>query len=208
MGHGKYLKNNNNLVLNYRNGKVNTFLNYNMNYVKYFTDLYALRKYYDANGALTSMLRQPSDFSGNYWNNTVKAGLDYYVSPKTTVGLVLGTTTIQRTGTNYGNATWLEPSGVADSTIVTTNKNTTSFRNATLNVNTRENISSSQDISADFDFLHYKLNTSEDFDNQFLAANGYDQMSRGKIPTAINILSGKVDYTYKFGKAHTFESES
>lgn len=205
-GHGRYPKNTNNLVLNYRRGKVNTFFNYNMNYVKYFTDLYALRKYYEANGALTSMLRQPSDFSGNYLNNTVKAGLDYYVSPKTTVGLIVGATAIQRTGTNHGNATWLEPSGVADSTIATTNKNITSFRNATLNVNARHNISPSQDISADFDFLHYKINTSEDFDNQFLAANGYDELSRGNIPTAINILSGKIDYIYKFGKASTLEA--
>src|SRR3569623_689077 len=152
------------------------------------------------------MLRQPSAFSGTFLNNTVKTGLDYYVSPKTTVGFIVGSTAIQRSGTNHGNATWLEPSGVADSAIATTNKNTTGYHNATVNVNARHNISSSQDISADFDLLHYKINTDETFDNQFLATNGYDEVSRGSIPTTINILSGKIDYTYKPGKNSTLQA--
>lgn len=74
VGHGIHPKNGENLALNYRNGKINAFVNYNLNYVKYITDLYALRKYYDANsGQLTSMLNQPSDFTGTFVNNTVKA---------------------------------------------------------------------------------------------------------------------------------------
>ncbi|MGZ3778177.1 MAG: carboxypeptidase regulatory-like domain-containing protein, partial [Mucilaginibacter sp.] len=106
IGHGIHPKNGENLTLNYRNGKINTFVNYNLNYVKYITDLYALRKYYDANtGQLTSMLSQPSAFTGTFVNNTVKAGLDYFVSPKTTVGLIVGATAIHRAGSNTATAT-------------------------------------------------------------------------------------------------------
>ncbi|RYD95247.1 MAG: TonB-dependent receptor, partial [Sphingobacteriales bacterium] len=77
-GHGVYPKTNNSLVLNYRTGKVNTFLNYSVNFVEYLTDLYASRKYYSGN-TVTSTLDQPGYFSGTFFNNTVKTGLDYYV---------------------------------------------------------------------------------------------------------------------------------
>ncbi|HET6995342.1 MAG TPA: TonB-dependent receptor plug domain-containing protein, partial [Chitinophagaceae bacterium] len=69
-GQGVYPKNNNSAVLNFRTGKINTFFNYNINLVKYLTDLYALRKYYDGNGSLTGVLDQPAYFSGNFINNT------------------------------------------------------------------------------------------------------------------------------------------
>jgi len=207
VGHGIHPKNGENLSLNYRNGKINTFVNYNLNYVKYITDLYALRKYYDANsGQLTSMLNQPSDFTGTFVNNTLKAGLDYFVSPKTTVGFIVGATAISRSGNNHATATWQEPSGVTDSAIATSNKNVTSYRNASLNLNAKHAISDKQDISADFDLLHYRINTSEDFVNQFLAPGGYVEQSRGAIPTNINITSGKVDYTLKLGGTSTFQA--
>jgi iron complex outermembrane recepter protein len=207
IGHGVHPKNGENLALNYRNGKINVFMNYNLNYVKYFTDLYALRKYYDVNtGQLTSMLSQPSDFTGTFVNNTIKAGLDYFVSPKTTVGVVVGATAIHRAGNNYATATWQEPSGITDSTIATSNKNITTNRNTSLNLNARHNISDKQDISADFDVLHYRINLSEDFVNQFLAPDGYVEQSRGAIPTNIDITSGKIDYSLKIGNTSTFQA--
>jgi len=207
IGHGVHPKSGENLTLNYRNGKVSTFLNYNLNYVKYFTDLYALRKYYDANsGQLASMLNQPSDFTGTFINNTIKTGVDYSVSPKTTIGLILGATAIHRAGNNYATATWQEPTGATDSTIATTNKNVTGYKNATLNLNARHTISDKQDITADFDLLHYQINTSEDFVNQFLAPGGYIEQSRGAIPTSINISSGKVDYSAKIGIKTNFQA--
>ena len=36
-------------MLNYRKGKLNAFFNYSFNIVKYLTNLYAYRKYYDDN---------------------------------------------------------------------------------------------------------------------------------------------------------------
>lgn len=206
VGQGVYPKNTNSLVMNYRNGRINAFINYNVNLVKYLTDLYALRKYYTEQGELSSMLQQPAYFKGNFANNTIKTGLDYFVGPKTTVGIVLGATAIQRSGNNKGIATWLDAAGAADSAIATTNKNNSRFRNGSINLNARHNISDKQDIAADFDWLHYGIRTNEDFDNQFLADGGYDEKSRGNIPTTINITSGKVDYTLKAGKKGTFSA--
>jgi outer membrane receptor protein involved in Fe transport len=205
-GQGVYPKSNNSLVLNYRIGKINTFFNYNFNYVEYLTNLYALRKYYDDNGAVTAMLRQPSFFSGKFFNNTIKTGLDYFISPKTTIGIVLSGTTIHRYGNNLATATWLEPAGTVDSAIATGNKNDNHFKNGAVNLNLRHNISPSQDLGIDLDYLHYSLSTNQIFNNQLLAPGGYTDESRGNIPTTINIASGKIDYTLKLGESGTLEA--
>lgn len=196
-GYGVYPKNNNSLVLNYRTGKVNTFLNYNMTLVEYLTDIYALRKYYDANNKLTSMLDQPTYFSGVFMNNTVKTGLDYYATPKTTIGFVLTGTAVKRRGNNKAMATWLSPARDVDSVITTLNKSNSKFRNGSVNLNARHTISSAQDIAIDVDWLHYTIESDQDFNNSLVAENGYIELSRGNIPTTINIRSAKADYTLK-----------
>ncbi|MCO5950300.1 TonB dependent receptor [Mucilaginibacter flavidus] len=206
VGEGVYPKNTNSLVLNYRVGKINTFFNYNVNIVQYLTDLYALRKYYDENGNLTSQLKQPSYFKGTFVNNTVKTGLDYYIGPKTTIGFVLGGTLIHRSGNNTATASWLNPAGAVDSAIFTGNNNTNRFKNGSANLNLRHTISDSQDLAADFDYLHYSISSLQDFTNHLLAPGGYTEESHSDIPTTIDIASGKVDYTLKVDKSSTFEA--
>jgi iron complex outermembrane receptor protein len=206
IGQGVYPKNNNSLVLNYRSGKFNTFLTYSVSLAKYLTNLYALRKYYDANNSITSMLEQPAYFKGNFINNTVKTGFDYYLSPNTTVGIVLGGTLVHREGNNEATATWQSPGGVVDSAISTTNKNNSRFKNGSINLNVRHTLSPTQDIAADMDWLHYTIQNEQNFNNRLLAPGGYEELSRGNIPTTISIASGKVDYTHKLGNDGSFQS--
>src|SRR5580704_15376694 len=75
-GQGVYPKSNNSLVLNYRKGPINTYFNYSINDVKYLTDLYAYRQYYDGNKNVIAILQQPAYFAGVVVNNTVKTGID------------------------------------------------------------------------------------------------------------------------------------
>ncbi|MBC7399422.1 MAG: TonB-dependent receptor, partial [Mucilaginibacter sp.] len=205
-GMGVYPKNSNSLILNYRIGKFNMFFNYNLNILKYLTDLYAFRKYYDANNNITAQLDQPGGFKGNLFNNILKTGLDYSVSPSTTIGFAVGGITVSRVGSNVGTATWLNPAGVTDSAIYTTNNTNNQLRNGSFNLNAKHTISASLDLSADFDYLHYTTTSTSDYDNRLLKPGGYDEQSRGNIPTTINITSGKIDYNLKIGKETTFQS--
>src|SRR5690606_36808897 len=61
-GQGRYFKNNNSLLLNYRNGDWNFFFNYSLNANKGFTDLYALRSYYRPDRSIEALLDRPSMF--------------------------------------------------------------------------------------------------------------------------------------------------
>ncbi|HEY9194696.1 MAG TPA: outer membrane beta-barrel family protein, partial [Mucilaginibacter sp.] len=205
-GQGVYPKTTNSLTLNFRTGKINTFFNYSLNYVQYLTDLYALRKYYGPDNTLMAKLDQPAYFSGTVLNNTIKTGLDYDISPKTTLGIVLGGTLVNRKGNNRGTATWLNANDGVDSAILTTNKNINRFRNGSVSLNARHTISASQSLGVDIDYLHYNIRADLDFNNRLLTPGGYNDLSRSDIPTKINILSGKVDYSVKTGKDATLQA--
>ena len=198
-GQGIYPKTNNSLVLNYRKGRVNTFLNYSFNDIKYLTDLYAYRKYYDDNKDVTAVLQQPSYFSGTVVNNTAKAGVDYTLSSATTLGMSLTGMDIHRSGHNTATADWLRVDGQVDSAILTRSRPENAFRNGAVNLNGKHVFSKNAEISADADYLHYQMRLQQDFDNQLLAAGGYEQVYRNNIPTTIDIFSAKADGTFQPG---------
>ena len=205
-GQGVYPKNNNSLVLNYRKGKLNAFFNYSFNIVKYLTNLYAYRKYYDDNQNVTAILEQPSYFTGTVVNNTIKTGLEYSLTPATTIGLVLTGVDIHRSGNNASHANWLQPDGTVDSSILTTSRPVNMFRNGAINLNARQRLSKNADLSVDLDYLDYPLEAKQDFENQLLAPGGYDQVFRSDIPTTIHIFSGKVDATIKISPDATLQA--
>lgn len=205
-GQGVYPKNNNSLVLNYRNGKFNTFLTYSMNLNKYLTDIYAYRKYYDNNGALSSILDQPTYFTGRVFNNTLKLGTDYYLNTKTTIGLVLGGTIIRRKGSGTASATWLNPAGAVDSAIGTGSSSDNRFKSGLVNANLRHTLSSKQDLAIDIDWLNYSIRNEQYFNNRLQTSGGYNEASQGNIPSSIKIVSGKIDHTWRVGKNSSLQS--
>ena len=198
-GQGVYPKNNNSLVLNYRAGRVNAFLNYSVNASKYLTDIYAYRQYYDPNKNVTAILEQPAYFMGNVVNNTAKGGLDYSIGPGTVIGIVVTGMDIHRNGNNTATANWLQPDGSVDSSILTKSRPVNRFRNGAVNLNARRALSKNADLSADLDYLHYRMEGRQDFNNQLQAPGGYEEIYRSDIPTTIDILSGKLDYAWRAG---------
>ncbi|MEP7144793.1 MAG: outer membrane beta-barrel protein [Ferruginibacter sp.] len=205
-GQGRYSKNNNSIVSNYRNGKFNTFLTYSMNRNKNFTDLYALRKYYNATGELVAVLDQPTLFGGHSFNNTIKTGVDYYASAKTTIGISFTGITVSRKGDANASATWKNAMGIVDSAIGTYSTSANSFRNGAINLNGKHVINKAQELSVDVDWLNYSIRSEQFFNNKLLSAGGYSESSRGDIPSSLHILSAKADHTLLFGKAGKLES--
>jgi iron complex outermembrane receptor protein len=205
-GQGIYPKSNNSLVLNYRKGPVNTFFSYSINDVKYLTDLYAYRQYYDDSKNVTAILQQPTNLTGTAVNNTATAGIDYSPSAGTTVGLALTGMHINRNGNNTGRANWLGPAGNLDSSVLTTSSTANTFRNGTINVNARQSLTKDMELRMDLDYLHYQMEEKQEFDNQLLTPGGYDSVFRSAIPTTIDIYSGKVDGTAGLGGGATLQA--
>jgi iron complex outermembrane receptor protein len=206
VGQGKYIKNNNSLQLNIRKGKINTFLNYGFNYNKNFTNIYAYRQYFDGQGSVLSSLDQPSNLGNRGRNNTLKTGIDFFASQKTTLGLTLTGTMVSRKGAGDAVATWLSAKNVVDSAITTYSGSDFKLRNGAINFYGRHNINKTQDIGFDIDYLRYGVDNDQTFENIRTGSVTYNQGSRGDIPSKLNIFSAKADYTLQLSKNAKFEA--
>lgn len=203
---GRYPKFNNSLVLNYRNGKYNGFLTVSNNDNRGFGEIYALRRYYNNSGSLTALLDQPTLFIQHNTGTTLKAGMDYYLNQRTTLGVAVTGLAIDRTGTSDASANWKKPNGTIDSTIRTFGASNTRFRNGGINLNGKHSFSKTQELSVDLDLLNYDITNGQAFSNLLQASGGYNEGSRGRLPASINIRSAKTDYMIQTGNNGKLES--
>jgi len=206
IGHGRYLKNNNALLLNYRRGRVNTFVNYSVNYNKGFTDIYAYRKYFTAAGTVNAMLDQPSMLGSRNTSQLLRTGLDLYASEKTTFGLTLTGNLVNRKGSGHAVATWLNAQQVVDSAITTTSSSDFHLRNGAINLYSRHILNKTQTLGFDVDYLKYGIDNEQYFQNSRSGAVHYNQESKGDIPSQLEIFSVKADYSWQLGKNAKLEA--
>jgi iron complex outermembrane receptor protein len=197
-GQGRYYKTNNSLLLNYRNSSFNAFLTYSYAGNKGFTDLYAKRTYYDNDDVtVRALYEQPGYLFGHGRSHTVKTGIDYTVSTNTSMGLVLTGIFSNRLSGGNSPAYWINKSGTIDSSILTTSDNSTDWRNLGINLNLRHNFSKTQELAVDVDHLGYRIENNQYFINTISTTNSSDAL-KGYLPSTVNIMSGKADYSETF----------
>lgn len=209
-GQGVYSRTNNSLNLNYRTGKLNLFTSISANYRNSFQNINITRYYKNDDKSLKAIFEQNSfrkRYSGNY---NAKLGADFYVSPKTTLGIVF--TGISSPQTEKGiNTSYLKNNtGVVDSVVRALSYDDHQWRNGAVNLNFRHQFDSTgREITADIDYLHYSSANAQDFSNITYDPNwnlkNSDQLT-GDLPSGINIYSGKVDYTHPLKKATKIEA--
>ncbi|MBV9988962.1 MAG: TonB-dependent receptor [Chitinophagaceae bacterium] len=205
-GQGRYYKTNNSLLLNYRNQAVNLFLTYSYAANRGFTDLYALRTYYaNDDKTVRSYYEQPGYLFGHVKSHTVKTGMDYRLSKKTTLGVTLTGIFSHRTNGGNSPAYWINAAGQKDSALLTTSDNSSNWRNLGTNINLKHSFSKTQELSADLDYLGYKIENNQSFQNT-LSSSGLTDGLKGFLPSQVNIFSGKADYTQTFGSGLKLET--
>ncbi|RBQ09933.1 carboxypeptidase-like regulatory domain-containing protein [Pedobacter miscanthi] len=140
LNQGELSRSNNSFNFNYRKDKINVFGNLSYNLNNSFTDLDLNRKYKNNDGSAKSYFNQNSYFRrhGNTFN--LKTGLDYYVSDKTTWGVVF--TGMNRISKQVNNNTsnLSNASMQLDSVIRAENIDQIKYQNAGVNLNYRHNL--------------------------------------------------------------------
>jgi iron complex outermembrane recepter protein len=188
------------LNLNYRKGKLNLFGNANTSYRKSYRTQTINRNFYNEGSKISSFNQVAIN---NQENNYVgyKIGADYFVTKKTTLGVILNSnsgTWSQPGGTN--TAQILSANGTLDSTSITKNAETNDWSNYSANFNVKHSFDSTgREISADIDYAHYSTNHDQRFrTNKYLGnvtdVSKFVRNENGLSITGINIWSAKVDY--------------
>jgi iron complex outermembrane recepter protein len=209
-GQGIYPKTNNSLSLNYRNGKVNLFSNFAVSYRENIQNLDIFRRYLNNDKSTKAIFEQESreKRTNSYYN--AKVGADFYVTKKTTFGIVLTGASAPRKE-RLKNVSNLKSSiGVLDSIVTANNTEDNTWKNGAVNLNFRHIFDSTgMELTADVDYVKYAANKDQHFVNTNYTAGWLKKSgdeSIGELPSDINIYAAKIDFTKPIKKGLKFEA--
>ncbi len=196
---GVYPKYNGGFSLNNRNKVVNLFGNYNFNRNHNYN---FINIYRDVSNT-TFNQRSNNEFKGLYHN--YKAGVDYSLNKRTTLGLIANGTigksdfaNISRTYINYGNA------GTANQILVANNTNDMNRSNHNFNLNYRFVDTAGKELNLDADYGLYRNRSDQLQPNIYYDASGQQEQNRlvynMLAPSNIDLYSFKGDYEQNFKK--------
>ncbi len=203
-GQGRYGSGNSNLNLNYRNGKINLFSTLSGQLRKDYQHMDIHRTYLDNSNELISSFTQDVLQKKKRNNASEKLGLDFYASPKTTLGFVWTSGQFLGIDRPENLSFFSDKLGNKDSLIQSVGRENERFYNAGVNLNLRHSFDSTgREITADLDYVNYSSNRDQLFDNTSYLPDWTLQNSDrllGQLPSDINIYSAKTDYTHPFKK--------
>ncbi|MDN5283829.1 MAG: TonB-dependent receptor [Mucilaginibacter sp.] len=206
LAQGFYGRTNESINFNYRIDKVNFFANVAYNKQKTFRRLEIDRNYFDADGDLASSLKDISYFRPSSNNTNIKAGLDYFISPKTTWGIVFTGNISRDHDSSPVYSLLYGKNGELDSTINTLNTSKNKFDSKGINLNyTHKFDSTGRTLTFDLDYIRDVSGSNQLFVNNTFLPGGTltnSQTISDNLPSTINIYSAKADYTHPLkGKA-------
>ncbi|MFT3902814.1 MAG: TonB-dependent receptor [Niabella sp.] len=196
---GQRAKYNAGLSLNHRTKKMNLFGNYN-----YFNGDFAnsMGQYKEQADSIFNQ-RNKSHFSANSHN--FKAGADYFINPKNTVGVIVNGNFSDNNFYSNGPMTIApKATGIVNRILVASSDNDRNRENINFNVNYRYTNNKDRELNIDADYGWYDLMNNQYVPNIYYSADGKTELSRNvyrmKAPTNIDIYSLKIDYEQPFAK--------
>ncbi|MFC4262241.1 outer membrane beta-barrel protein [Ferruginibacter yonginensis] len=200
IGQGSYFRTNNSINFNYRINKVNVFTNMSYNDVNTYQDLTINRFYYDNNGILNSTFNQNSFIKKGQTSFNARVGADFYVTPKTTLGIAVSGFTNPATGNVLNNAKVLDNNTQPTALIKATNPSNKKWNNTSVNANYSYKFNNKgKELTGNVDYINYTstvtqnlINSSFDPNNVFINSTTL----ASSLPATINIASAKFDYVH------------
>lgn len=210
-GNGKYWRYNGGISLNHRNKKINVFGNYNYNERKLYNELSIVRRFFNAEtDTMTGGFNQFSVMHFMAKTHVARAGIDFFPSKNTTIGIVVNSlfNNLDRNINNQAQA--LNYKEQVDSFFTTLNHSEEHFKTYGINVNLRHSFDSlGKELSLDLDYATYANHLSPKLATTYydLAGNRKDNpyILDGNMQGKLNIYSIKADYIHPLKNKAKFE---
>jgi hypothetical protein len=198
-GQGIYPKENAGFNLNYREKKLNVYVNYNANYREGFSHVDWNRSFY-TNGVFNGAYIQDNYSVLTFHTNTAAAGLDYNFTSKTTMGFSVTGQNYHLGTTGYYYAHVYDQNDQPQSDFATNNTSAGNWNNYAPNLHLLHKFDSSgEQLTVDADYARYWNANTQDFTTHYYALNGTEflppYMLHGDINGVTQIRSLKIDYT-------------
>ncbi|SIR26713.1 outer membrane beta-barrel family protein [Pontibacter lucknowensis] len=198
-GQGRFAKSNQGVQLNHRTKKFNLFGSYNYVLRKDFNDLDIYRRFLDENGNFIGAYDQQNRFDFTLNNHTGRVGADYFLSPKTVLGVIAsGFVSDLDRGTNNRSSV-INAAGVPESSFITTADVEHGRRNQAYNFNLKHTIDSvGREITADVDYIAYRNTDVQNFITNYYNLSNEQIRSPyllyGTLDGELTIKSARADY--------------
>ncbi len=196
---GTYPKYNGGFSLNHRDAHINAFGNYSYNDNKNesYINLYRTQ--------LDTLFDQKGTVTFRNKTHNFKAGLDYFLNKKTTVGVMVNGNISNNSISNYSRTpiSYI-PDGELNKILVADNSSKIKRDNINANLNYRYADTSGHELNMDADYGWYRIRSNQLQPNYYYDpsethitdSNVYNMIA----PTDINIYSFKTDYEQNFKK--------
>ncbi|MBC7915897.1 MAG: TonB-dependent receptor, partial [Pyrinomonadaceae bacterium] len=196
---GTYPKYNTGISLNNRNKRTNLFGSYNYNNNKNLNNMQFYRTVAD------TLFDQKNIMLSRGNNQSYKAGLDYTISKKSTLGfIVTGSVSNNNMESNSRTPISYIPTNTLVKNLHADNTSLTNRDNINFNANYRYVDTSGRELNMDADVAHYNLDSDQMQPNIYYDASGQIELSRViynmLAPTNIDLYSFKTDYEQNFKK--------
>lgn len=197
---GVYAKYNAGLSLNHRNKKMNVFGNYNFNTGINENNFMLYREQGD------SIFDQRNRMlNRNKYGNNFKAGADFFINKKSTIGFILNGNIAKSIMETEGPMDIIyRPTNTVSRLLRATSNNETKRNNLNTNINYRYAVTGGTELNIDADYGTFRLRGNQFQPNDYYDASGttklYSNVYRMISPTDIDIFSVKADYERNFKK--------
>ncbi|MEP6749875.1 MAG: outer membrane beta-barrel protein [Bacteroidota bacterium] len=203
---GIYAKINSSLNINYKKDKFNLFGNFSYSDNKDFTKNDDNRYFYNDNQMLQSVVLLNSHYTNQSNALNGRIGIDYFVSRKTTYGLMLTAGVRPKTDKLDYTSNQYDGNMTLDSTATGSTKGSYQWENYSINLNMQHKFDSiGKVLTADADYINYYSTGNQLSQSAVYLPDGSLSFSNSllfKTPANINIWSVKADYTQPIkGKA-------
>jgi iron complex outermembrane recepter protein len=186
------------ISLNRRNKKLNIYGNYNYNKRRNESSGKIYREQLD------SLFDQQSTVDSRSVSHNFKAGLDYFISKRSTLGFMANGNLSSGTTFNYSRTpiSYI-PTGNLVKTLVASNESSSKRDNINLNINYRYTDTKGRELNADADYGIYRITGNQLQPNYYYdpAGNLFDTRVYNMIaPVNIDMATFKTDYEQNFKK--------
>ena len=208
-GQGRYARSNNSLNLNYRINTLNFFSNVSLNTTNNYQDLTIQRQYFTPAGAEKSGFTQNSYIRKELNSANLKAGVDWYVSKKTTIGLVLNGFRNPTNTTIINKARLLDANGNTAALNEGSSEAEKRWENGSVNLNYTYKIDTTgRELSANLDYITYRSDLNQSLINETYAPNRTAlgrTVLESSLPSTIDIRTAKADYVHPLTNGRKWE---
>lgn len=206
---GKYGKNNNNISLNHRNGKINLFGMYGYYTGHNYVDLHVIREFEEAIPTQNLTYNQDSYRKRKENSHYYNVGIQYFATLHTTFELSANGYKSNQTELGSMNSSFNNYQGIRDSSILSATNNQNRRQNFNASLGMLHKIDSlGKEFNTSFDYLHHAVNNDQFHDDLFSAENGNTSKaeSKGLKKGTIDMYSGRADLTLPISERLFFET--